>query len=90
MGRPRKNIFADAAKARDKEQGEIEYKIFWEGETEPIAVHSVEKKEKVPTTVILSRANHMAIKRCALEKGTTFSEMINEWIEEKCAEFIKK
>lgn len=89
MGKPRKNIFAEAAEARDKEQEIIEYDIMRE-EEKPTPFKKLAKEDKRPTTVILSRANHHALKRYSLEHDTTFSELINQWIEEKCGEFIKK
>lgn len=89
MARPKKNIFADAVEARDLEQARIEEKVAGL----PAAgagFKNLARKDKVPTTVVLSRPNHMALKRCALERGITFSEMINGWIEKNCAEFLPK
>lgn len=90
MGRPKKNIFADAVEARDKEQTKIEHEIVWIGEEAEVPFKKLAKEDKRPTTVILSRANHLALKRYSLEHEITFSELINQWIEEKCQDFIKK
>lgn len=89
MARPKKNIFASAVDERDKEQAEIEEKVVGPKE-KPKSFKNLAKEDKVPTTVILSRANHLALKRCSVERGITFSELINGWIEQNCAEFLPK
>lgn len=88
MSRTKKNIFADAVEERSKEQSAIEEKIV--GTPKSNDFKSLPKEDKKPTTVILSRANHLALKRYSLENGITFSELINQWIEEKCAEYLDK
>lgn len=89
MARPKKNIFASAVEERDKDQAQIEEKVVGPKE-KPKDFKALAKEDKVSTTVVLSKANHLALKRCSVERGITFSEMINAWIERDCGEFLPK
>lgn len=89
MAMPKKNIFASAVEERDKDQSQIEEKVVGPKD-KPQNFKALAKEDKVPTTVVLSKANHLALKRCAVERGITFSEMINQWIERDCKEFLPK
>lgn len=89
MARPKRNIFASAVEERDKDQAQIEAKVVGPKD-KPQDFKSLPKADKVPTTVVLTKANHLALKRCSVERGISFSEMINAWIERDCGEFLPK
>ena len=71
------NIFDSAVQAREKEQAKVT--AFMTGA-------AVEKAAKTKITLSITQEDSEKVKIFALRNHTTVSNLLHEWIEEKCGE----
>lgn len=86
MSRSKENIFAQAAGQREKEQGKIEAACNGESPKVGKPAKGVQRKS---TTILLDPNKKIAIKKYAADHETNISDLFNEWIAEKCGEYLQ-
>ena len=71
------NIFDSAVQAREQEQAKV---------TAAVTGTSVEKTAKTKITLSITQEDSEKVKIFALKNHTTVSDLLHEWIAEKCGE----
>ena len=69
------NIFDSAVQAREQEQAKV---------TAAVTGTSVEKTAKTKITLSITQEDSEKVKIFALKNHTTVSDLLHEWIAEKC------
>ena len=69
------NIFDSAVQAREQEQAEV---------TAAVTGAAVEKAAKTKITLSITQEDSEKVKIFALKNHTTVSDLLHEWIAEKC------
>ena len=71
------NMFDTAVQAREQEQSKITAAVIG-----GVAV----KEEKTKITLSITKEDSKKIKKYAVDNETTVSDLLHDWIEEKCGE----
>ena len=71
------NIFDSAVQAREQEQAKV---------TAAVTGAAVEKAAKTQITLSITQEDSEKVKIFALKNHTTVSDLLHEWIVEKCGE----
>lgn len=79
------NIFQKAVSEREREQKSIESTCKGE---KPRVGKPPRDVQRQSTTILLDPDKKLAIKKYALDNKTTISDLVNEWITEKCKEYL--
>ena len=71
------NIFDSAVQAREQEQAKV---------TAAVTGATSEKKAKPKITLSITEEDSIKVKTYAIKNHTTVSDLLHEWIVEKCGE----
>ena len=77
MAKKAGNIFASAVQAREQEQEKL---------TAAVTGGASDKAAKTKITLSITQEDSEKVKIFALKNHTTVSDLLHEWIAEKCAE----